>query len=85
MCDSYRARAAADQIRWGLDYIRDTYGDGGPVSYANGGWLPNGPAIASNETGEPEPVEYICGPCWRDRHGECRDMRCECCQGDGGG
>lgn len=84
-------------IRASLDYARAQYGPAEPdedpeavfaafdaaekgvtAPPVNGGTLPHGPTIA-----DPEPGEYICGPCQRNRHRECRDPRCSCCEGDG--
>lgn len=33
---------ATAQIRWGLNYMREHYGDGQPGTYADGGRLPPG-------------------------------------------
>jgi phage-related protein len=55
---------AATQIKWGLGYIRGRYGS--PAAawahetsagwYDQGGWLPTGPSLVYNGTGQPEAV-----------------------------
>lgn len=54
----------ANQIRWGLSYIRGRYGSPGAAEahemafgwYDQGGWLPPGLSMALNTTGKSEPV-----------------------------
>jgi hypothetical protein len=54
----------ANQVLWGLNYIRDRYGSPAAAEaheqafnwYDNGGWLQPGVTMAINNTGQPEPI-----------------------------
>jgi hypothetical protein len=50
-----RARYA-EQVRWGLDYIRRVYGPQPTSAYEWGGSLPPGLTQVRNDTGKPERV-----------------------------